>query len=36
MAFGLRNVTDKEAALRSIYGTLKPGGKAMILEFSAR
>jgi demethylmenaquinone methyltransferase/2-methoxy-6-polyprenyl-1,4-benzoquinol methylase len=34
MAFGLRNVTDKEAALRSIYGTLKPGGKAMILEFS--
>ena len=35
MAFGLRNVTDKDAALRSIYGTLKTGGKAMILEFSA-
>jgi len=34
MAFGLRNVTDKDAALRSIYGTLKTGGKAMILEFS--
>ena len=34
MAFGLRNVTDKEAALRSMYRTLKPGGKAMILEFS--
>ncbi|MBT8087463.1 MAG: bifunctional demethylmenaquinone methyltransferase/2-methoxy-6-polyprenyl-1,4-benzoquinol methylase UbiE [Gammaproteobacteria bacterium] len=34
MAFGLRNVTDKEAALRSIYGTLKVGGKALILEFS--
>jgi demethylmenaquinone methyltransferase/2-methoxy-6-polyprenyl-1,4-benzoquinol methylase len=34
MAFGLRNVTDKEAALRSMHGTLKPGGKAMILEFS--
>ncbi len=34
MAFGLRNVTDKDAALRSIFGTLKPGGKAMILEFS--
>ena len=34
MAFGLRNVTDKDAALRSMYGTLKPGGKAMILEFS--
>ena len=35
MAFGLRNVTDKDAALRSIYRTLKTGGKAMILEFSA-
>ena len=34
MAFGLRNVTDKAAALRSMYRTLKPGGKAMILEFS--
>ncbi len=34
MAFGLRNVTDKDAALRSMFGTLKPGGKAMILEFS--
>ena len=34
MAFGLRNVTDKDAALRSIYRTLKTGGKAMILEFS--
>jgi len=34
MAFGLRNVTDKDAALRSMYRTLKPGGKAMILEFS--
>ena len=34
MAFGLRNVTDKEAALRSMLGTLKTGGKAMILEFS--
>ena len=34
MAFGLRNVTDKEAALRSIYSTLKTGGKALILEFS--
>ena len=34
MAFGLRNVTDKDAALASIFGTLKPGGKAMILEFS--
>jgi len=34
MAFGLRNVTDKNAALRSMFRTLKPGGKAMILEFS--
>jgi demethylmenaquinone methyltransferase/2-methoxy-6-polyprenyl-1,4-benzoquinol methylase len=34
MAFGLRNVTDKDAALRSMYKTLRPGGKAMILEFS--
>ncbi len=34
IAFGLRNVTNKEAALRSMYRTLKPGGKLMILEFS--
>jgi demethylmenaquinone methyltransferase / 2-methoxy-6-polyprenyl-1,4-benzoquinol methylase len=34
IAFGLRNVTDKPAALRSILRTLKPGGKALILEFS--
>ena len=34
MAFGLRNVTDKDAALRSIFRTLKTGGKGMILEFS--
>jgi demethylmenaquinone methyltransferase/2-methoxy-6-polyprenyl-1,4-benzoquinol methylase len=34
IAFGLRNVTDQDAALRSMYRTLKPGGKAMILEFS--
>ena len=35
IAFGLRNVTDKDAALRSMLRTLKPGGKTMILEFSA-
>jgi demethylmenaquinone methyltransferase/2-methoxy-6-polyprenyl-1,4-benzoquinol methylase len=34
IAFGLRNVTDKEAALRSMLRVLKTGGKAMILEFS--
>ena len=35
MAFGLRNVTDKDKALASMQRVLKPGGKAMILEFSA-
>ena len=34
MAFGLRNVTDKDVALASMFRVLKPGGKAMILEFS--
>ncbi len=34
IAFGLRNVTDKDAALKSMYRVLKPGGKLMILEFS--
>ena len=34
MAFGLRNVTDKDAALRAMHRVLKPGGKALILEFS--
>lgn len=34
IGFGLRNVTDKDAALRSMYHILKPGGRAIILEFS--
>ena len=34
MAFGLRNVTNKEAALASILRVLKPGGRVLILEFS--
>ncbi|MBT4836336.1 MAG: bifunctional demethylmenaquinone methyltransferase/2-methoxy-6-polyprenyl-1,4-benzoquinol methylase UbiE [Methylococcales bacterium] len=34
MAFGLRNVTHKEQALKSIFRVLKPGGKFLILEFS--
>ena len=34
ISFGLRNVTDKDAALRSMYRVLKPGGRMLILEFS--
>ena len=34
IAFGLRNVTDKDAALRSMYQSLKPGGRLLVLEFS--
>ncbi len=34
IGFGLRNVTDKERALASLYGVLKPGGRLLVLEFS--
>lgn len=34
MGFGLRNVTDKAAALASMFSALKPGGRVLILEFS--
>jgi demethylmenaquinone methyltransferase/2-methoxy-6-polyprenyl-1,4-benzoquinol methylase len=34
IGFGLRNVTDKERALASMHGVLKPGGRLLVLEFS--
>lgn len=35
ISFGLRNFTNKEKALSSIYRVLKPGGKLLILDFSS-
>ncbi len=34
IAFGLRNVTDKERALTEMQRVTKPGGKVLVLEFS--
>jgi len=34
VAFGLRNMTHKDRALKEMYRVCKPGGKVMVLEFS--
>jgi len=34
ISFGLRNVTDKDKALKAMWRAIKPGGRLLVLEFS--
>lgn len=34
VAFGIRNVTNRDKALKEAYRVLRPGGRFMCLEFS--
>ena len=34
IAFGIRNVTNRDQALKEAYRVLRPGGRFMCLEFS--